>query len=134
MQAALDQLRTEGYPMQEDDLAHLSPARFEYVNPYGKYAFPINGESIFPIGIHILEARGREMGQIVLLHGVAFSAELIQRRLHLHGIPDDNRVCNKIETSCLVGLSFFLFTTNHAFIRHKEKVPECVKGFAFIEL
>ena len=42
MQAALDQLRTEGYPMQEDDLAHLSPARFEYVNPYGKYAFPIN--------------------------------------------------------------------------------------------
>ena len=41
MQAVLDQLRTEGYPMQEDDLAHLSPARFEHINPYGKYAFPI---------------------------------------------------------------------------------------------
>ena len=42
MQAALDQLRTEGYPVQEDDLAHLSPARFEHVNPYGKYYFPID--------------------------------------------------------------------------------------------
>ncbi len=37
MQAVLDQFRSAGYPMQEDDLAHLSPARFEHVNPYGKY-------------------------------------------------------------------------------------------------
>jgi hypothetical protein len=28
--------------VQEDDLAHLSPARFEHVNPYGKYYFPIH--------------------------------------------------------------------------------------------
>jgi TnpA family transposase len=42
MQAVLDQLRTEGYPVQEDDLAHLSPARFEHMNPYGKYFFPID--------------------------------------------------------------------------------------------
>ncbi len=42
MQAALDQLRTEGYPAQEEDLAHLSPARFEHINPYGKYYFPID--------------------------------------------------------------------------------------------
>ena len=45
MQAVLDQLRTEGYPMQEDDLAHLSPARFEHINPYGKYYFPIDAAS-----------------------------------------------------------------------------------------
>ena len=31
MQAALDQLRTEGYPVQEEALAYLSPARFEYL-------------------------------------------------------------------------------------------------------
>jgi hypothetical protein len=42
MQAALDQLRTEGYPIQKEDLVHLSPARFEHVNPYGKYYFPID--------------------------------------------------------------------------------------------
>jgi TnpA family transposase len=42
MQAVLDQLRAEHDAVQEDDLAHLSPARFEHVNPYGKYYFPIH--------------------------------------------------------------------------------------------
>jgi TnpA family transposase len=42
MQAALDQLRGQGYPVHEEDLAHLSPARFEHINPYGKYYFPID--------------------------------------------------------------------------------------------
>jgi TnpA family transposase len=42
MQAALDQLRAEGYPVHEEDLAHLWPARFEHINPFGKYYFPID--------------------------------------------------------------------------------------------
>jgi TnpA family transposase len=42
MQAVLDQLRGQSYPVQEEDLAHLSPARFEHINPYGKYYFPID--------------------------------------------------------------------------------------------
>jgi Tn3 transposase DDE domain-containing protein len=42
MQAALDQLRAEGYPVQEEDLVYLSPARFEHLNPFGKYYFPID--------------------------------------------------------------------------------------------
>jgi hypothetical protein len=45
MQAVLDQLRTEGYSMREDDLGHLWPARFEHINPYGKYYFPIDEAS-----------------------------------------------------------------------------------------
>jgi hypothetical protein len=40
MQAVLDQLQTEGYPVVEEDLAHLVPARFEHVKPYGKDVFP----------------------------------------------------------------------------------------------
>ena len=44
MQAVLDQLRLERYPVQEEDLVHLSPARFEHINPYGKYYFAINAE------------------------------------------------------------------------------------------
>jgi hypothetical protein len=42
MQAALDQLRAESYPVQEADLAYLSPAHFEHLNPFGKYYFPID--------------------------------------------------------------------------------------------
>jgi TnpA family transposase len=42
MQAVLDQLRAEHGSVQEDDLAHLSPARFEHLNPYGKYYFPMD--------------------------------------------------------------------------------------------
>jgi TnpA family transposase len=42
IQAVLDHLRATGYPVQEEDLAHLSPARFEHVNLYGKYYFPID--------------------------------------------------------------------------------------------
>jgi hypothetical protein len=42
MQAVLDQLQTEGYPVVEEDLAYLSPARFKHVNPYGQYVFPID--------------------------------------------------------------------------------------------
>jgi TnpA family transposase len=41
MQAVLDSLRAEGSSVEEDDVAHLSPARFEHVNPYGKYVFPL---------------------------------------------------------------------------------------------
>ena len=41
MQAVLDSLRAEGRSVEEDDVAHLSPARFEHVNPYGKYVFPL---------------------------------------------------------------------------------------------
>ena len=35
----LDQLRSEGYPVREQDLVHLSPARYEHINPYGHYRF-----------------------------------------------------------------------------------------------
>jgi TnpA family transposase len=39
MQAAIAQLRQEGFPVHDEDLAHLSPARYEHINPYGKYSF-----------------------------------------------------------------------------------------------
>ena len=32
-------------PLPEEDLAHLAPARFEHVNPDGKYVFPIEQAS-----------------------------------------------------------------------------------------
>ena len=41
MQAALDALRQEGYPVPEEDLAHLWPIRFAHIHRYGKYEFDL---------------------------------------------------------------------------------------------
>jgi TnpA family transposase len=45
MAAAIDRLRIDGHPVQDADLAHLSPCRYEHINPYGKYAFDV-GEDL----------------------------------------------------------------------------------------
>ena len=44
MAAALDQLRTEGRTINEADVLHLSPTRFEHINSYGKYRFNVDQE------------------------------------------------------------------------------------------
>jgi TnpA family transposase len=41
LQAIIKQLRKEGYPIHEEDIKHLSPARYEHINPYGNYEFNI---------------------------------------------------------------------------------------------
>jgi hypothetical protein len=41
MQAALDAIRREGYPVEEEDLTHLWPIRFAHVYRYGKYEFNV---------------------------------------------------------------------------------------------
>jgi TnpA family transposase len=42
MAAAIDQLRADGYVVRDEDIAHLSPARYEHINPYGKYSFEVD--------------------------------------------------------------------------------------------
>lgn len=42
MTAVLEQLKKEGKPVNEADVVHLSPARYEHINPYGKYQFNID--------------------------------------------------------------------------------------------
>lgn len=39
-QQVIDTLRAEGMQVSAEDLAHLSPARFEHLNRLGKYTFP----------------------------------------------------------------------------------------------
>jgi len=41
MQAALEAIQQEGYPVQEEDLAHLWPIRFAHIHRYGKYTFDV---------------------------------------------------------------------------------------------
>jgi hypothetical protein len=39
--AALEQLRAERYPIQPEDVARLSPLVFEHINLLGRYAFAV---------------------------------------------------------------------------------------------
>jgi hypothetical protein len=41
MEAALDQLRREGYRVQDDDVARLSPLMHEHINMLGRYALTV---------------------------------------------------------------------------------------------
>ena len=48
MAEAVAQLKREGYPIHESDLAHIWPTRYEHINVYGRYHF------------NIAEAQGRK--------------------------------------------------------------------------
>jgi TnpA family transposase len=41
MTEAVAQLKREGYPVNESDLAHIWPSRYEHINVYGRYHFNI---------------------------------------------------------------------------------------------
>ena len=45
MEAAINQLLSEGYQFSDEDINRLSPTRYEHVNPYGIYPFDIEKES-----------------------------------------------------------------------------------------
>lgn len=44
MWEAIKQLKQEGHQVKEENIKHLSPARFEHLNVFGKYSFPIKEE------------------------------------------------------------------------------------------
>lgn len=37
----VEALRAEGYEVHDEDVSRLSPARYEHINPYGKYLFDV---------------------------------------------------------------------------------------------
>jgi TnpA family transposase len=41
MAAVIERLRAEGKTVNEEDIARLSPARYEHINPYGKHRFEV---------------------------------------------------------------------------------------------
>jgi hypothetical protein len=41
MAVVIEQLKQEGYPVQESDLAHVWPTRYAHINIYGKYHFNV---------------------------------------------------------------------------------------------
>ena len=41
MEAALDQLRADGYTVKNEDVARLSPLLHEHINMLGRYSFSV---------------------------------------------------------------------------------------------
>ena len=41
IEAALNQLRAQGYPVNDDDVARLSPLLHEHINMLGRYSFSV---------------------------------------------------------------------------------------------
>mgnify|MGYP001392228445 CR=1 FL=1 len=41
IEAALDQLRQEGYMVKDEDVARLSPLQHEHINMLGRYSFSV---------------------------------------------------------------------------------------------
>ena len=42
MAAVIDRLKSKGEQIAPEDLAHLSPARYDHINPYGRYQFRVD--------------------------------------------------------------------------------------------
>jgi len=59
MWEAIEQLKREGRQIDEEDVGHLSPARYEHINVYGRYFFPI-GEEMNRKGLRPLRKPGDE--------------------------------------------------------------------------
>ena len=41
MEAALNQLRMEGYPVNDEDVSRLSPLLYEHINMLDRYSFSV---------------------------------------------------------------------------------------------
>lgn len=44
MWEVIERLRREGRRIDDADLKHLSPTRYEHINVFGRYSFPIEEE------------------------------------------------------------------------------------------
>lgn len=53
MQSAIEHLKAQGEEISEEELSHLSPARFEHINIYGKFSFeisvPLSNDGLRPL-------------------------------------------------------------------------------------
>ena len=48
MGKVIEQLESEGWDIVAEDLQHISPARFEHINPYGRFRFDMRDKMKLP--------------------------------------------------------------------------------------
>ncbi len=70
MQVVIDQLKAEGYSINDDDLAHISPCSFDHINKHGRYTFNVEKEwkrqTLRPLGVHRSYVRVGPIENIVI--------------------------------------------------------------------
>ncbi len=42
MQAIIDMLKSEKYPLHTEDLQHISPYRYNHINKHGRFSFDLS--------------------------------------------------------------------------------------------
>jgi hypothetical protein len=74
------------------------------------------------------------MGQILLLHRVAFLFELLHHSGHVHRVPDNHRIGHQIQTQSLMRQFLRILAPSLAFIGDQEKGAEIGSRCALVEL
>jgi hypothetical protein len=74
------------------------------------------------------------MLHISLLHLVTCSLQLFDGFPHIHGLPHDHRIRHEIQTGRLIELIIGMTCADRRFIGHEQIPPQCVQGFALVQL
>ena len=82
----------------------------------------------------MLVAGRRQVSQIVVINWISFAPELIDHRLHVHGIPDHDGISGQVQATGLIVLFNFCLASDLAFIGDRKEPTEGVQGLALVEL
>jgi hypothetical protein len=82
----------------------------------------------------VLEAERRQPGNIVGQYLVPLGPELIERRIHVNGVPEHDEVDDESERTKLVLLSLAIAQAQFSTLAMKEDAGELMASFAPIEL
>ena len=79
MEAALNQLRMEGYPVNDEDVSRLSPLLYEHINMLGRYSFSVPESVAKGVLRPLRDSKGRDSGESLFLRKL-FWASLPNKR------------------------------------------------------
>ena len=91
-------------------------------------------EVIFAIHVYMGIPGGPDMGEITVLHGIAFLLQLLHNGRHVDRIPDNDRIGHQIETERLMSQRLAATLVELAFVRHHHKGAQVVQRLTFVEL
>ena len=79
--------------------------------------------------MNVSKADGPQMGEVFFLNRIPLPSYGIQSSLYVDGVPNNHRVGQQIETSCLIGLAFLIFLADNLFACKEEACAEIVELF-----
>jgi hypothetical protein len=74
------------------------------------------------------------VSEIIVIERVALFAQLLNHRLHIDGIPENDCIDDQIQAACLINLLFFQVAANFALIGKVDKLSKVMQLLAFVEL